>query len=149
MVGDASGFLDPVFSSGVFLAMKSAELATDVVDGALRSRGQEAHLQAKYRRTMHEAMDCFEWFIERFNSDAMDLLIQQPNNRGQVVQAIISMLSGDVIETPDVHRRLLAFKVIYEFTRFDAVRIQLADALLGNKRWDELTRQGRPRTFAP
>ena len=36
MVGDAFAFVDPVFSSGVYLAMNSGALAADVVEGVLR-----------------------------------------------------------------------------------------------------------------
>ena len=45
MVGDAYAFVDPVFSSGVYLGMNSAEQAADVVDGALRDPSREAALQ--------------------------------------------------------------------------------------------------------
>ena len=45
MVGDAYAFVDPVFSSGVYLGMNSAEQAADVVDGALRDPAREAALQ--------------------------------------------------------------------------------------------------------
>lgn len=149
MVGDAFGFLDPVFSSGVFLAMKSAELATDVIHDALRHPDREARLQADYAKTVREAYDAFEWFVERFNSDAMDLLFQQPNNQAGIVQAIISMLAGDVIDAPAVRRRLFAFKVIYNMTQIDVARIHLTDSLLGRSGWNELTRDQPPRTFAP
>src|SRR5262249_25953450 len=37
LVGDAFGFLDPIYSSGVFLALKSAELAADAVAAGLRT----------------------------------------------------------------------------------------------------------------
>ena len=42
MVGDAFAFLDPIFSSGVYLAKNSAERAAEVVAGALREPGREA-----------------------------------------------------------------------------------------------------------
>ena len=51
MVGDAYAFVDPVFSSGVYLGMNSAEQAADVVDGALREPAREAALQ----RAMEQA----------------------------------------------------------------------------------------------
>ena len=34
LVGDAFGFLDPIYSSGVFLALKSGELAADSIHAA-------------------------------------------------------------------------------------------------------------------
>src|SRR6202012_5167108 len=42
LVGDAFAFLDPVFSSGVYLAMSGAEQAAMVVDAALREPHKEA-----------------------------------------------------------------------------------------------------------
>lgn len=148
MVGDAYGFLDPVFSSGVFMAMRSAELAADVVDGALRDPRREAKLQRDYATTIEDALDTFEWFVDHFNSDAMDLLFQQPKNQGQIVQAIISMLAGDVTDV-GVRRRLFAFKAIYTATRLDILRIRLMDAITGRGTWTSLVRDASLRTFAP
>ena len=36
LIGDAFGFLDPMYSSGIFLALKSGELAADTIDAAIR-----------------------------------------------------------------------------------------------------------------
>ena len=47
MIGDAFAFLDPVFSSGVYLAMSGAEQAADVVDAALRDPVQGKIVAAK------------------------------------------------------------------------------------------------------
>jgi len=148
MVGDAFGFLDPVFSSGVFMAMRSAELAADVVHGTLEDSAQEESLQQGYGEALTDALNTFEWFVEHFNSDAMDLLFQQPKNDGQIVQAIISMLAGDVTDRA-VQRRLLAFKMIFAATRLDVWRIRLTDALTGRARWSSLIRDESLRTFAP
>src|SRR5207248_2985566 len=38
MIGDARGFIDPIFSSGVFLSMKSAFLVSSAVNAQLRGR---------------------------------------------------------------------------------------------------------------
>ena len=48
LIGDAFGFLDPVFSSGVFLALQSGELAADAVDKALSERDYSAARFADY-----------------------------------------------------------------------------------------------------
>ena len=148
MVGDAFGFLDPVFSSGVFVAMWSAELAAKVVDGVLREPSREAALQKDYTATIEDALDTFQWFVDHFNSDAMDLLFQQPNNQGQIVQAIISMLAGDVADH-GVRRRLFAFKMIFQATKLDILRIRLTDAITGGGMWASLVRNARQRTFRP
>ena len=48
LVGDAFAFLDPVFSSGVFLALKSGEMAADAVDAALAKGSNSAAEFAEY-----------------------------------------------------------------------------------------------------
>ena len=48
LIGDAFAFLDPVFSSGVFLALRSGELAADVVDAALKEGDYSAERFAGY-----------------------------------------------------------------------------------------------------
>ena len=50
MVGDAYAFVDPVFSSGVYLGMNSAEHAADVVDGVLRRAGARGGAAARHGR---------------------------------------------------------------------------------------------------
>jgi flavin-dependent dehydrogenase len=116
MAGDAYAFVDPIFSSGVFLAMDSAERAADVVDGALREPAREAALQAAMARRMERGLRWFQWFIYRFNTPVMKHLFNNPRNAWQVEQAVISMLAGDVFDNPAVLRRLRLFRVIYALT---------------------------------
>lgn len=116
MVGDAYAFVDPVFSSGVYLGMNSAEQAADVVDAALRDPSREAPLQAAMARRLKRGLRHFEWFIYRFNTPVMQHLFNRPRNVWQVEQAVISMLAGDVFDNPAVLRRLRVFRVIYALT---------------------------------
>jgi flavin-dependent dehydrogenase len=113
MVGDAYAFVDPVFSSGVFLGMDSAERAAEVVDGALRDPSREAALQAAMARRLKRGLRQFEWFIYRFNTPVMQYLFNNPRDVWQVEQAVISMLAGDVFDNPAVLRRLRIFRLIY------------------------------------
>jgi len=116
MAGDAYAFVDPIFSSGVYLAMDSAEQAANVVDGALREPAREATLQAAMARRMDRGLRWFSWFIYRFNTPVMKHLFAHPRNAWQVEQAVISMLAGDVFDNPGVIRRLRVFRVIYALT---------------------------------
>ena len=52
LVGDAFAFLDPVFSSGVYLALRSGELAADAVHNALRTDDFSAEQFAAYADRM-------------------------------------------------------------------------------------------------
>jgi flavin-dependent dehydrogenase len=113
MVGDAFAFLDPVFSSGVYLAMSGAEQAAKVVDEALRDPAKEAALLRKLEKRQRSGMARFSFFIYRFNGPVMSQMFRQPRNAWQVEQGVISMLAGDLFDSPKVLRRLLLFKFIY------------------------------------
>ncbi len=116
MIGDAFAFLDPVFSSGVYLAMSGAEQAVTVVDTALREPQREASLLRKLERRQRAGMQRFAFFIYRFNSPIMDRIFRQPRNIWQIEQGVISMLAGDLFDSRKVVRRLRAFKLIYAIT---------------------------------
>jgi flavin-dependent dehydrogenase len=116
MVGDAFAFLDPIFSSGVYLAMNSAERAAEVVVGALREPHREAALQRAYARYVRRGLGQISWFIFRFTSPAMTRLFAHPRDTLQVERAMVSMLAGDVFNSRRVWWRLQLFKVIYAWT---------------------------------
>ena len=115
MVGDAYAFIDPVFSSGVYLGMNSGEHAAGVVDGALREPASEARLQQGMERRLKRGLRHFSWFIYRFTTPVMQRLFANPRNHFQVEQAVISMLAGDVFDNRAVLRRLRLFRMIYAF----------------------------------
>ncbi|RZA36614.1 MAG: NAD(P)/FAD-dependent oxidoreductase [Lysobacteraceae bacterium] len=115
MVGDAYAFIDPVFSSGVYLGMNSGEHAASVVDGALREPASEARLQRAMEKRLKRGLKHFSWFIYRFTTPVMQRLFAQPRNDFQIEQAVISMLAGDVFDNRAVLRRLRLFRLIYAF----------------------------------
>ena len=138
MVGDAYAFVDPVFSSGVYLGMNSAEQAAAVVDGSLRDPAVEHTLQRAMEKRLKRGLRHFQWFIYRFNTPVMRHLFNHPRNTWQVEQAVISMLAGDVFDNPAVLRRLRVFRWIYALTA-----LQLAPAAL--RGWRQRRRQARVR----
>jgi flavin-dependent dehydrogenase len=116
LIGDAYTFIDPVFSSGVYLAMSSAERATAVAEAWLNGSKLRYQLESRaYRRRLDRGIATFSWFIYRFTSPAMTELMSHPKNVLRVVHAVISMLAGDVYSNHSVRRRLWVFKVIYYF----------------------------------
>jgi flavin-dependent dehydrogenase len=113
LVGDAFAFLDPVFSSGVYLAMSGAEQAVEVVDRALRDAATEPALLRKLEKRQRAGMARFSFFIYRFNGPVMQQMFRQPRNTWQLEQGVISMLAGDLFDTPKVLWRLRLFKLVY------------------------------------
>jgi flavin-dependent dehydrogenase len=141
LVGDAWAFLDPVFSSGVFLAMYSARRACEVIDGALREPVREGALQKHHAKHMRQGYARFAWFIQRFNSPVMKALFADPRNVLQVEQGVISMLAGDVFDNRRVLSRLRIFKTIYAIASLLNLRGWAADLI-------DRRRQNRTRVAA-
>jgi flavin-dependent dehydrogenase len=113
LVGDAFAFLDPVFSSGVYLAMNGAEQAAAMVDAALRKPRTEKALLRKLEKRQRAGIRRFSFFIYRFNGPVMRQMFRQPRNVWQLEQGVISMLAGDLFDTPKVLWRLRLFKLVY------------------------------------
>ena len=113
LVGDAFAFLDPVFSSGVYLAMDGAERVAELVDAALREPPRERALLRRLERRQRRGMARFAFFIHRFNAPVMRQMLRSPRNTWQLEQAVISMLAGDLFDTPKVLWRLALFKLVY------------------------------------
>jgi flavin-dependent dehydrogenase len=113
LVGDAFAFIDPVFSSGVYLAMSGAEQAAQVVDVALCEPAAEPALLRSLERRQRAGMERFSFFIYRFNEPVMRDMFRNPRNALKLEQGVISMLAGDLFDTPRVLWRLRLFKLVY------------------------------------
>lgn len=127
MAGDAFAFIDPVFSSGVYLGMNSGEQAAKTVDAILRDPSREAAEHRAMDRRLRRGLRYFSWFIYRFTTPVMEKLFAEPRNHLQLEQAVISMLAGDVFDNAGVRWRLRVFRFIYAMT---ALRMA-PDALRG------------------
>jgi flavin-dependent dehydrogenase len=113
MVGDAFAFIDPVFSTGVYLAMNSAFRAADTVVTVLRSPSQGGRALARFDAEVKRGIDRFSWFIYRMNRPALRDLFMNPRNVLRLQEAVLAMLSGDVFRPSPVHARLMVFKALY------------------------------------
>jgi flavin-dependent dehydrogenase len=129
MIGDAYAFIDPIFSSGVYLGMHSAERAAEMVDASLREPKREAALQRALRKELDGGLAEFSWFIYRFTSPVMRHLFANPRNALQIEQAVVSMLAGDVYAHAGVRWRLRLFRVIYAFNAIAMAPAAWRDAM--------------------
>jgi flavin-dependent dehydrogenase len=118
LIGDAYAFIDPVFSSGVYLAMSSATEIVAVADSWLRDdRTGYRKAVKRYRSRINRGISTFAWFIYRFMTPGMIKLFANSRNTFQLEQAVISMLAGDVYTNSGVRWRLILFKLIYRVTQ--------------------------------
>ena len=114
LIGDAYAFVDPVFSSGVYLAMSSAEQIVPIVESWLKGdRSAYAKSAKKYSNAINSGIRTFSWFIYRFTRPEMTALFRNSRNTFKIEQAMISMLAGDVYASAGIRLRLGIFKIIY------------------------------------
>jgi flavin-dependent dehydrogenase len=97
MAGDASGFIDPLFSTGVHLAFSSAILAADVIAKVLgEGRAPAAADFAGYERTVRRGAELFVGAVQAFYSGALRDRVFETDQRQILRRTITSMLAGDV-----------------------------------------------------
>ena len=113
LLGDAYAFIDPVFSSGVMLAMQSAFFGADAVDTCLRQPGRTKAAMARFDKLVRHGPKAFSWFIYRMTSPTMRDLFMGPRNLLRMKEALLSLLAGDIYGKTPIWPSLLAFKTIY------------------------------------
>lgn len=97
LVGDACGFLDPMYSSGVLLALRSAELAADTLIPALAEDDLSGTRLKAYGDRFKNGMDAFRKLVYAFYTKGFSFghfLSKHPQHR----LPVILILQGDVID---------------------------------------------------
>ncbi len=115
LLGDAFAFIDPVFSSGVMLAMQGAIGAAEAIDTLLREPARRREALTRFDRMARHGPREFSWFIYRITSPTMRDLFMGPRNIFRVREALLSVLAGDIYGTTPIWNSLRAFKLIYYF----------------------------------
>ncbi|HMI38132.1 MAG TPA: NAD(P)/FAD-dependent oxidoreductase [Steroidobacteraceae bacterium] len=113
MVGDAYTFIDPVFSTGVWLAMNGAAVGADAIDTCLRHPARARQALREFDRVMRRGPRVFSWFIYRVTSPAMRDLFMNPRDLLGMKRAVLSVLAGDVFRETPIWKSLRLFKTIY------------------------------------
>jgi flavin-dependent dehydrogenase len=127
LLGDAYAFIDPVFSSGVMLAMNSAFVGADTVDCCLRHPAEAAAAKKRFDKSMRIGPKQFSWFIYRVTNPTMRELFMGPRNVLRMQEALLSVLAGDVFGKTPIGPSLLAFKgLYYSMSLFNFKRTLLA-----------------------
>ncbi|MAM90087.1 MAG: alkylhalidase [Opitutaceae bacterium] len=97
LVGDAFAFLDPVFSSGVFLALKSGEMAADAIDAALESGDVSASHFQDFGERLCQAIETMRTLVYAFydNDFSFGKLIKK---HGDLQGTLTDCLIGDLVD---------------------------------------------------
>ncbi|MCL2451225.1 MAG: tryptophan 7-halogenase, partial [Polyangiaceae bacterium] len=98
VLGDAAGFIDPLFSTGAHLAMTGALRAADAIDAALTANSVAASRFEAWEQGMRAGADLFIGAVQAFyEADLVSYLFAEPQHPF-LRRAITSMLSGDVFD---------------------------------------------------
>jgi flavin-dependent dehydrogenase len=97
IIGDAYGFLDPIYSSGVLLALKMAELAADAIHDAFNHDDFSAARLGQYQAKLDRGIESMRKLVYAFYNDGFSFagfLRKYPDERVH----IINLLIGDVFK---------------------------------------------------
>jgi flavin-dependent dehydrogenase len=94
LLGDAGFFLDPIFSSGVHLAVTSGVAAAEAIHDALARPSRAAGALARYARTMRYNQHVYRTFIRGWYEPGFLELLLSPSRRFQLLEAVTSVLAG-------------------------------------------------------
>jgi flavin-dependent dehydrogenase len=92
LLGNAGEFLDPVFSSGVTIALRSAHLAVQTLERQLG--GEQVDWLADYDVPLRKGIDTFRVFVERWYTGELQDIIYYPNQTPVIRRMISSILAG-------------------------------------------------------
>jgi flavin-dependent dehydrogenase len=95
LAGDSFGFLDPVFSSGVMLALKSGTMAADAIYAAYEAQDFSADRFTEYGRVLREGIENMRKLVYAFYDPNFSFR-KLTNKYPETVGAITDCLSGDV-----------------------------------------------------
>ena len=113
MIGDAFAFLDPVFSSGVLLAMTAGEMGADVAAAGLRNPAAGEAAARRAERQMRTAMRTLSWLVYRINRPVLRAMFMAPSNRFRMRDGLVAMLAGNLRLDWRMRAPVLAFKGAY------------------------------------
>lgn len=120
-VGDAAGFMDPIFSAGVYLAMWSGKLAARATLTALADAAAARRALATYQRRLSRAMRVYWRLVEHYYTTPFMELFLEPRHSWDLPAAVLAVLAGDLEPAWPVRWRLELFYLLVHLQRFRAV----------------------------
>jgi flavin-dependent dehydrogenase len=118
LAGDAAGFIDPVFSSGVFLALLAGEQCADILDLVLDHPQRARRLFAKYERLLRRVMKSYLRFVDAWYSKEFIEVFLYPQDVLQIPPAVNAVLGGNITGSFAIRWRMAAFYFIVWLQRY-------------------------------
>lgn len=118
LAGDAAGFIDPIFSTGVFLAIRSGEQAADAIDLALRKPNEQRRAFKKYETSVKRVMNMYLRFVTAWYEPQFIQVITHPVTRFQLTAAINAVLAGNIGTSFSLWWRMQIFYTVVFLQRY-------------------------------
>ncbi|WP_339090895.1 NAD(P)/FAD-dependent oxidoreductase [Variovorax paradoxus] len=113
MLGDAFTFIDPMFSSGVYLAMVNAFDGARLVATALDRPAALPAARKAFELVSRKGPREYSWFIYRVTNPTIRDMFMYPGNPFRVKEGLMSLLAGDIYGGKSMWRALGMFKFLY------------------------------------
>jgi flavin-dependent dehydrogenase len=94
-VGDAAGFLDPIFSSGVYMAMLSGKLGAEAILESMNNGGGNRPLK-RYEKRFFRALKFYWEMIEGFYTTPFMEVFMEPREKWHLPAAVNAALAGEL-----------------------------------------------------
>ena len=121
LAGDAAGFIDPIFSTGVFLAIHSGEQCADALDEVLTHPGRRTRLFRRYERGLHGLMDKYLRFVTAWYRPEFIEVFTTPTKHLQLAAAVNSVLAGNTGSSFSIWWRMQVFYLVLFLQRYAAL----------------------------
>ena len=120
LAGDAAGFIDPVFSSGVFLAVVSGEKAADALNEVLRNETHRRRVFKNYSRYVNRIMDIYLTIVNSWYRRSKEFIevFLNPTDTMQIAAAVNAVLAGNDGKSFQIKWRMWLFYFFVNAQRF-------------------------------
>jgi flavin-dependent dehydrogenase len=125
LTGDAAGFIDPIFSSGVFLAVFSGEKCADALNQVLDHPRKAKRLFVQYERSVNRAMDVYLRFVDAWYTKEFIEIFLAPRNVLGLASAVNAVLGGNVGNSFPIRWRMWVFYFLVRLQRHHPIAPRL------------------------
>ena len=118
LAGDAAGFIDPIFSTGVFLGIQSGEQAAEALGAALKNPRSRAAVFKKYERGVNRVMNLYLRFVNNWYKPQFAEVITHPVHHLQLAATVNAVLAGNLSNSFSVWWRMEVFYLVVFLQRY-------------------------------
>jgi len=118
LAGDAAGFIDPIFSTGVFLAIHSGELCANALQEVLDHPEKTDRIFRHYEKNLRRVMNKYLRFVTAWYRPEFIEVFTSPTQKFQLAPAVNAVLAGNLGNDFAIWWRMQLFYLILFVQRF-------------------------------